>query len=69
MFYLSAGYTLKESDDPRFIRGRCAAIMCGGRKVGIMGEIHPQVLENWGIQMPCAACEVNLDLVMQLLGS
>lgn len=69
MFYLSAGYTLKESDDPRFIRGRCAAIMCGGKKVGIMGEIHPQVLENWGIQMPCAACEVNLDLVMQLLGS
>jgi len=33
-----------------------------------MGEISPQVLENWSIQMPCAACEINLDLVMKLSG-
>jgi len=24
-----------------------------------MGEIHPQVLENWGIQTPAAAFELN----------
>jgi phenylalanyl-tRNA synthetase beta subunit len=28
-----------------------------------MGEIHPRVLENWGIQMPCAAAELLLDLM------
>ncbi len=26
-----------------------------------MGEIAPQVLERWGIQMPCAAAEIVLD--------
>ena len=68
MFYISADYVLKESDDPRFISGRCAKVVLGGREIGIMGEISPQVLENWSIQMPCAACEINLDLVMKLSG-
>ena len=30
-----------------------------------MGEVHPQVLENWGIQMPCAAVELSLDLMRE----
>ena len=34
-----------------------------GNRVGIMGEMHPRVLENWGIQMPCAAVELFLDLM------
>ncbi len=64
MFYISAEYTLKEADDPRFMKGRCARIISRGKDIGVMGEINPAVLENWGIQMPCAACEINLDLIM-----
>ncbi|MCF7929543.1 MAG: phenylalanine--tRNA ligase subunit beta [Spirochaetales bacterium] len=63
-FYLSIEYELTELDDPRFITGRAARILAGGTEVGVMGEIHPEVLENWGIQMPCAAAEVDLDLLM-----
>ncbi len=63
-FYLSKDYTLEETDDPRFIPGRCANIVSDGKVVGIMGEVHPGVLENWGIGMPCTASEVNLDLIM-----
>jgi phenylalanyl-tRNA synthetase beta chain len=51
-------------EDPRFIPGRCARIMIGGKDAGIFGEIHPAVLENWGIQMPCGGAEIFLDLVM-----
>ena len=29
-----------------------------------MGEINPVVLENWGIQVPCAACELDLDKIL-----
>jgi phenylalanyl-tRNA synthetase beta chain len=29
--------------------------------VGVMGELHPAILENWGIQMPCTAAEIDLD--------
>jgi phenylalanyl-tRNA synthetase beta chain len=32
-----------------------------GKQVGIFGEIHPRVLESWGIQVPCAAGEIDMD--------
>jgi phenylalanyl-tRNA synthetase beta chain len=32
-----------------------------------VGEIHPQVLENWGIQMPCAAAEIDLSTLWTAL--
>ncbi|MEM5947110.1 phenylalanine--tRNA ligase subunit beta [Spirochaetia bacterium 38H-sp] len=63
LFYLSIDYRLEEYTDPRFIPGRCAIIKAGNANIGIMGEIHPQVLENWGISMPCTACEINLDII------
>lgn len=65
MFYMSAEYSLKETEDSRFINGRCAQVISNGKEIGIMGEVHPQVLENWGIQMPCAVCEINLDLLLR----
>ena len=60
-YYLNFEYELAESDDPRYIPGRCATIESGGESVGVLGEIHPEVLERWGVTMPCAACEVDLD--------
>ncbi len=66
-YYISKDYSLKEIDDPRFIKGRSAAIYCGGKKTGVFGEIHPQVLENWGIQMPCTICEIDLDILLSEL--
>ncbi len=64
-FYLNKEYTLKEVSDPRFIRGRAGEIFVDDVRVGIFGEVHPAVLENWGIQMPTAACEIDLDLLLQ----
>ncbi len=64
-FYLSKEYTLKEDKHPSFIDGRCAAVIVAGEKIGIVGEIHPEVLENWGIEMPCAAAEIDLDYLLE----
>ncbi|MFO7781001.1 MAG: phenylalanine--tRNA ligase subunit beta [Spirochaetia bacterium] len=60
-YYLGYEHGLEELDDPRFIPGRTAAITVDGVQVGIFGEIHPRVLESWGIQVPCAAAEIDLD--------
>ncbi len=65
IFYLGRDYSLKEGKDPRFIQGRTGEIVCSGRKVGVMGEIHPNVLDNWGIQMPCACAELDLELLLE----
>ena len=63
MYYMKRDYTLIELDSPKFISGRCAAITVAGRQVGVFGEVHPIVLENWGIQMPTVVCELDLDLL------
>jgi phenylalanyl-tRNA synthetase beta chain len=63
LYYLAVEPSLAPVEDPRFIPGRAAEIRVKGRRVGIMGELHPQCLENWGIQMPCAAAEISLDLL------
>jgi len=62
-YYLSREYEVEESDDPRFIPGRAAAVLYKGRKIGVFGEIHPEILENWGITVPCTAGEFDLDQI------
>ncbi len=64
-YYLNKEYELIELDDPRFIKGRSAQIVYNGKKLGVFGEVSPQVLENWGIQMPATCCEIDLDILME----
>ena len=36
-------------DNPTFHPGRCASISIGGKEVGVIGEAHPTVAANYGI--------------------
>ncbi len=63
-YYLSIEHMMRESEDPRFITGRCAEVFVANERVGVVGEVHPQVLENWGIQMPCSVCELDLTIFL-----
>lgn len=66
LYYLGCGYTVRESSDPRFIPGRQAELTVNDKAIGIFGEIHPGVLENWSISVPCAAAEIDLETLMEL---
>ena len=65
VYFLDHEYTVVESNDPRFITGRQAALMVNGKQAGVFGEVHPQVLENWGITTPCAAGELDLEVLQE----
>ncbi|MEM3713551.1 MAG: phenylalanine--tRNA ligase subunit beta [Nitrososphaeria archaeon] len=52
---------------PSFINGRTAIIKIGERKIGLMGEIHPKVLNNFEIEMPVVAFEITLCQLSFLL--
>ncbi|MDY5121185.1 MAG: phenylalanine--tRNA ligase subunit beta [Treponema porcinum] len=65
LYFLDHTYEVTESDDPRFIPGRQAAVLANGKKIGIFGEIHPQVLENWSITVPCVGGEIDLEEIAQ----
>ncbi len=63
-YYLSREYEVEEADDPRFIPGRVAAILFKGKRIGVFGELHPELLVNWGVSTPCTAAEVDLDALL-----
>ncbi len=64
LYFLGHKYEVKETADPRFIAGRQAGILVNGNQVGIFGEVHPQVLENWQIGVPCVAGEIDIEELM-----
>ncbi|MFP4331139.1 MAG: phenylalanine--tRNA ligase subunit beta [Alkalispirochaetaceae bacterium] len=66
LFYLQAGYRVEEGEDSRFIPGRVGRLVVAesGEPFGLFGELHPEVLEKWGIQVPCAAGEISIDFLL-----
>ena len=45
---------------PSFIEGRAGTVTVDKTEVGMIGEVHPQVLENWTLENPVAAFELNM---------
>jgi phenylalanyl-tRNA synthetase beta chain len=52
-----------------YLDGRCGEILYKGRKAGHLGEIHPEVLETFGLTHPVAAFELDLNLLFGSRGS
>ncbi|MCL9814860.1 phenylalanine--tRNA ligase subunit beta [Natranaeroarchaeum aerophilus] len=46
---------------PSFIDGRTADIVIDGTAVGVVGEIHPEVLVEHELELPVSAFELRLD--------
>lgn len=67
MHALSLSYSLEESEEKSFIVGRTAKIVIDKKEIGHMGEIHPNILRKYGIKMPLAVLEINLDKIYSLL--
>ncbi len=44
-----------------YIPGRCARVLLEGEDIGIFGEVHPEVLEAFGIVQPTIALELDLE--------
>ena len=58
---------VKESEHPPFIPGRSGDITIHDKKVGIIGELHPQVLTNWQMTMPAVTLELNLEEIFRIV--
>jgi phenylalanyl-tRNA synthetase beta chain len=56
---------------PAFHPGRCAQVSVGGRVVGVLGELHPQVREAFELpeSQPVCALEFNLDELLAAWGT
>ena len=46
-------------DNPSYHPGRCAALLLGGEKCGVFGQIHPLAAANYGVSAPLYAAELS----------
>ena len=54
-------------DNPSYHPGRCAMVSIDGVDVGVMGQVHPLVAKNYGIDVDVYCAEINFTAVMGLL--
>ena len=49
------------AEAPGYHPGRTAAVSCNGERIGGLGELHPAILEAYGIKERACAMELDLD--------
>ncbi len=54
-------YSLQPYQENCYINGRAARIISNKKIIGSFGEVHPQVLENWEIEVPVASFELFVE--------
>ena len=61
-----AEYTA-EKNDPSYHPGRCARITVDGVDIGVMGQVHPLVAANYGMDSEVFCAELDLTKMMGML--
>ena len=64
-YYLNRSFKLETLVHPSFMEGRSGQIVSAGQPIGFLGELHPQVLEQWQIGMPAVALEIVVDRLIE----
>ncbi len=59
--------SIKESVDAQFIAGRVGEIIVNEKKIGIIGELHPQVITNWNLTVPVVGLELDVKELFKLI--
>ena len=65
-----AGLRLKKAtyhavkDNPSYHPGRCAAVDIDGMEVGVMGQVHPLVAKNYGIDTDVYCAEISFTKLL-----
>lgn len=63
------GYSFaKESGHSLFHPGKAARVTVGEAVIGVLGEIHPDVLENYSLPQSVSAMEVDFEVLAELSG-
>ena len=61
---LSVGVNFEEDEDESLCRGKQASIVVDGKKLGVIGELHPKVLAAFEISEPVYLFEINLTALL-----
>ncbi len=57
---LGLTYKVEEEKCPFYIEGRCAKIIINDKEIGHFGEIHPQIIRNFDLEVPIIGGEMDV---------
>ena len=58
-----------DTENPSYHPGRCAKVYCGDRLLGVLGQIHPHVAGNYGVDAELYAAELRFDALYESKGA
>ena len=61
-----ASYTAVKNN-PSYHPGRCASVSIEGEEVGVIGQVHPAVAKNYGIDAEVYCCEISFTKLLNHL--
>jgi phenylalanyl-tRNA synthetase beta chain len=47
--------------DSAFFPDRHAQIIVAGKNLGVIGVLHPNVIEQFDLKLPCSILELNIE--------
>ena len=65
---IPAATYVRNTENPSYHPGRCAELRIDGKKVGVIGQIHPLVAETYGIGAEVYAAELDFTLLQSMVG-
>ncbi|MFX1253065.1 MAG: phenylalanine--tRNA ligase subunit beta [Promethearchaeota archaeon] len=57
-------FSFQPTEQPYLLPGRGAEIIYEGKKIGFLGELHPEILEKWEIWLPVVVMEIKLSEIL-----
>ena len=57
-----------ETADPSYHPGRCARVLVQGEEIGVLGQIHPLVAANYGVDTELYCAELRFDALLAAMG-
>ena len=60
---------LADTENPSYHPGRCAKVYCGDRLLGTLGQVHPHVAGNYGVDAELYAAELRFDALYESKGA
>ena len=58
---------LRTGGDPSFHPGKCAALLCNGQALGVFGELHPLVKQQFDfLGAPVIAADLDLEALLAI---
>ncbi|MBR7082372.1 MAG: phenylalanine--tRNA ligase subunit beta [Oscillospiraceae bacterium] len=58
-----------DTSDPAYHPGRCAEVTVGGKKIGVLGEVHPAVAKNYDVDTKMYVAELDFAALYECAGA